>query len=460
MKLRSVIGNTLWALACQPAQRRLACALQQPAEAQQRVLNRLLKRHAASTFGREHGFAQLHQASDFQAHVPIHDYENLSPYIERAMAGEPDVLACGSIRAFERTSGSSSAAKFIPCTADSMAEIHEAVSAWMGHLFCRYPSLLAGPSWWIISALQPASTTSGGIRIGLDSDLDYLSAWERTLSRWIFVQTPALRDLNTSLAEVATALKNEPDLRLISVWNPSLLLLLHEHIGQAWPKLFVISCWADAWAAEDAEKLRTLYPGVVLQPKGLLATEGVITLPWGDSTVPALNSHFLEFLDAHGRVHLVHELRLGEEYEVLLSTSAGLWRYRLGDKVRVIGQVQQTPTLKFVGRADGGCDLRGEKLYPDFVSESLKPWQPSFAMLAPLASRDGYALYTEAEITAEQIEARLSLNPHYAHCRRLGQLQAVKVISMTKAEYLDRCLQLGLTVSTVKTSSLTPRPLA
>jgi hypothetical protein len=302
--------------------------------------------------------------------------------------------------------------------------------------------------------------TSGGIRIGLDSDLDYLSAWERALARWVFVQTPALRDLKTSLAEVAAALKNEPDLRLISVWNPSLLLLLREHIGRAWPKLSVISCWADAWAAEDAEKLRAFYPGVVLQPKGLLATEGVITLPWSDSAVPALNSHFLEFLDAEGRAHLAHELKLGEEYEVLLSTSAGLWRYRLGDKVRVTGQVKKTPTLQFIGRADGGCDLRGEKLHPDFVAESLKPWLPSFAILAPLASRDGYALYTEADISTEQIETRLSLNPHYANCRRLGQLQAVKVIAMTKAEYLDRCLQAGLTVSTVKTSSLTPRPLS
>lgn len=460
MKLRATIGNTLWALACQPAQRRLARALQEPAKAQQRVLKRLLKRHAASVFGREYGFANLLQVSDFQAHVPIHDYESLSPYIKRAMAGELDVLACGNIRAFERTSGSISAAKYIPCTADSMAEFHEAVSAWMGGLFCRHPSLLAGRSWWIVSALQPASMTSGGISIGLNSDLDYLSTWERALARWIFVQTPALRDLKTSLAELAAALKKEPDLRLISVWNPSLLLLLHEHIGQAWPNLTVISCWADAWAAEDAEKLRTLYPGVIVQPKGLLATEGVITLPWGDSTVPALNSHFLEFLDVQGHAHLVHELRLGEEYEVLLSTSAGLWRYRLGDKVRVTGKVQQTPTLQFIGRADGGCDLRGEKLNPDFVAESLKPWQPNFAMLAPLASRDGYALYTEADISSEQIESRLSLNPHYAHCRRLGQLQAVKIIAMTKAEYFDRCLQAGLTVSTVKTSSLTPRPLS
>jgi hypothetical protein len=151
---------------------------------------------------------------------------------------------------------------------------------------------------------------------------------------------------------------------------------------------------------------------------------------------------------------------MGEEYEVLLSTSAGLWRYRLGDKVRVTGQVKKTPTLQFIGRADGGCDLRGEKLHPDFVAESLKLWQPNFAMLAPIASRDGYALYTEADITSEQIEARLSLNPHYAHCRRLGQLQAVKVIAMTEAEYFDRCLRIGLTVSTVKTSSLAPRPLS
>jgi len=462
MKARSFAGNLLWALSCLPARLRQARAMLDPAAAQRRVLTRLLHEHATSEFGREHGFHELRDAQEFQQRVPVSDYETLRPRMERAMAGEGDVLACGAIRAFELTSGSTSAAKHIPCTAASLAEIHEAVRAWMGDLFLHHPALLGGPSWWIVSALQPSAPTYAGIPVGLASDLDYLSVWERLLARWILVQTPALRDLDTSLDEVAAVLASEHELRLISVWNPSLLVMLRERAGAAWPKLHVISAWADAWAATDAQKVRELFPGVIFQPKGLLATEGVVTIPWGTGAgaVPALNSHFLEFLDAQGGVHLVHELKDGGEYEVLISTGAGLWRYRLGDLVRVVGREENTPRLQFIGRADGVCDLRGEKLHPQFVAELLKPWQHAFAMLAPLSSHDGYGVFADTDLPAAEIETRLCTNPHYAHCRRLGQLQAVRVFRVrgdAAAAYLARCVQLGQRASTVKNSALHPQ---
>ena len=463
MKVRALLGNLLWALSTQPARWRLIQALQRPEQAQRRTLQRLLSEHAESDFGKQHRFSELHTVQDFQTQVPLSNYEALTPWLEQAMAGEKNVLAMGEIRAFERTSGSTSAAKHIPCTASSMAEIHEAVSAWMGDLFVHHPGLLAGPSWWIISALTPSAATSGGIPVGLSSDLDYLSDWERALARWIFVQTPALRDLDTSLDEVASALASEDELRLISVWNPSLLLLLKERLPQVWPKLTAISAWADGWAAADADKVKRAFPQAHFQAKGLLATEGVVTIPWGTGpgAVPALHSHFLEFLDSEDRPKLVYELTSGETYEVVISTSAGLWRYRLGDLVRVVGWEGATPRLQFVGRADGVCDLRGEKLHPVFVAEVLSFLKPSFALLAPLNTGDGYGLITSATVSLQEVEQRLSDNPHYAHCRKVGQLQPLRLFRVrddAATAYLARCNALGQRASTIKGTSLHAKP--
>jgi hypothetical protein len=468
MKLRCLIANSLWALSCQPARWRQWRAMQNPEQAQKRVLHRLLKNHAGSAFGKQHRFTEIHDVEDFQSSVPLSDYESLHPWIERAKSGEGDMLACGEIRAFELSSGSTSAAKFIPCTAESLSEINEAVRAWMGDLFARHLSLLGGPSWWIVSALKRTQEkTDGGIPIGLDSDLDYLGPWERRLASWIFVEAPALSDLDASLGAVADALIAEPDLRLISVWNPSLLRVLCEQKSvqpmEAWPKLRIISAWADAWAEKDAAIIRLLFPQAILQPKGLLATEGVITIPWGtgEGAVPALNSHFLEFLGDDVRIHLIHELKMGFTYEVILSTSAGLWRYRLGDAVRVVGWEGPTPRLIFVGRADGVCDLRGEKLHPIFVMAALSPFGDGFAMLAPISTLDGYALFTEVLVDASLLDKALCANPHYAHCRRMGQLSQVRVFRIegdAPDAYLRRCINLGQRVSTVKPTSLQRTP--
>ena len=468
MKLRGLIANSLWALCCQPARWRQSRAMQNPEEAQLRVLRRLLRTHAASAFGQRHRFTEIRSVDDFQSSVPVSDYESLSPWIERAKSGERDVLGCGDIRAFELSSGSTSAAKFIPCTAASLAEINEAVRAWIGELFAHHPGLFGGPSWWIVSTLRKSlETTSGGIPIGLASDLDYLSAWERRLASWLFVETPSLSDLDSSLDAVLAALLAEPDLRMISVWNPSVLRLLVEGMtqqtSQAWPKLRVISAWADAWAERDAATVRKLFSHAQLQPKGLLATEGVITIPWGagEGSVPALNSHFLEFLGADGQVCLAHQLKTHHDYEVLLSTGAGLWRYRPGDAVRVTGWEASAPRLQFIGRTDGVCDLRGEKLHPCFVEEVLRPLAGSFAMLAPMSGQDGYALFSELMFDPAELDKALCANPHYAHCRRIGQLKEVRVFRIqgdSSAAYLQRCIGLGQRAGTIKLVKLHRTP--
>ena len=512
--LRAIFANTLWRFACFPARRRLALALENPADAQRAVLHRILTANQHTAFARRHGLHPDMSPASFQAAVPISHYPAFQDDITRMMAGEPDILCAGKPLAFERSSGSTGAAKYIPFTKTLRAEFCEAVRAWMGDLLTRHPGAGKGPAWWIISPLRhPRELTPGGIPVGLGSDDEYLGPLERRLASWLWAAPPAIARLTSLPGNFDWTIRfllQCPDLRLISVWNPSLLTLLWQRFldhkdtfltqletgtgptsdafltsflradprratalrrppiltpQHLWPNLTLISGWADAEAAADAAKVRALFPHATFQPKGLLATEAVITIPWGDDTaaaVPALNSHFLEFLDpATGSIHLIHELRPGPTYEVILTNSGGLWRYRPGDLVRVEGHASATPRLRFTGRADDVCDLRGEKLHPGFVREALAPHLQGFRLLAPQRSADPpyYILFTpRTDISCTLLDQALAANPHYAHARQAGQLDPVRIYVIANPDpdtlYLQHCVASGQHAGTVKSATL------
>src|SRR5262249_29613534 len=136
--------------------------------------------------------------------------------------------------------------------------------------------------------------------------------------------------------------------------RPARAALLREcdpdDVRAIWPDLSLVSCWADGPSRAPAEQLARRLGGVPVQPKELLATEGVVTIPLDGLHPLAIESHLFEFLDADGRARLAHELDEGGEYTPLVTTAGGLYRYRLGDRVRVDGFVERTPSLTFVGR--------------------------------------------------------------------------------------------------------------
>jgi hypothetical protein len=198
-----------------------------------------------------------------------------------------------------------------------------------------------------------------------------------------------------------------------------------------WPHLRVISCWGDCAAALALQYLRKRFPAVCIQPKGLLATESFVTLPFANHYPLAVTSHFFEFIDSQGAVVPAEEVHEGEEYELVVTTASGLWRYRLGDRVRVTSWLTKTPSLKFLGRNGNVSDLFGEKLSEPFVAQALSEVfgnkTPRFALLAPDEDELGcrYTLYIEGQPesnSADVLDRALRQNPHYAYCRDLGQI--------------------------------------
>jgi hypothetical protein len=248
-----------------------------------------------------------------------------------------------------------------------------------------------------------------------------------------------------------------------------------------WPRLALLSMWTDAQAAHAVGPARRRFEGVEVQGKGLLATEGVVTLPLFDAPAPvlAVRSHFYEFADPlhpDVRPRLAHELEQGREYVVLLSTSGGLLRYRLGDLVRVEGFVGATPCLRFMGRADAVSDLVGEKLAATRVTTVLDTTlpglfggvRPRFAMLAPeWESPPAYRLFLETDApedrlaeAAEAIELALREGYHYRYARELGQLGPVQALRVTDGarRYEARCIALGQRAGDIKPADLHRQP--
>jgi hypothetical protein len=233
-----------------------------------------------------------------------------------------------------------------------------------------------------------------------------------------------------------------------------------------WPKLGLISCWADGAAAMSLRELRRRFPNTRVQAKGLLATEAFVTLPFGRHQPLALNSHFFEFIGDDGHTHLADSLQEGNEYEVVVTTAGGLWRYRLGDRVVVNGRAGRTPSLRFLGRAGNISDRFGEKLSETFVADVLsklfRERPPRFALLAPDEDVAGcrYTLYVEGVPPldcVETLERALRHNPHYAWCRDLGQLLPPRLFAIASRGYeqfIERLAAGGARLGEIKPAAL------
>lgn len=478
MSAGATLANLVWYAKNRREARRFAGALADPRRAQEAWLAAQLDRHAASAFGRAHGFGGIRDARTFGQRVPLSSPADVAPWVERVRQGERDVLASGPVTHLAPTSGTSGARKLIPFTVSLQAGFDRAVSAWMADLVRQRPALLAGPAYWSISPLEDDDTPGPGtVRIGFADDAEYLGGAGAWLVRRLMAAPSSLRhvrDTATFWRLTLVSLLGRRDLRLISIWHPSFLDLLVEaaardwpavlealpagraaELGRIgpddwprwWPRLQVVSCWGEQAAAPGYRRLAARLPGVLVQPKGLLATEAVVTIPYGGRYPLAITSHYFEFIDQRGELRPAHALERGGHYEVVVTNGGGLWRYRLGDVVECTGLAASTPELRFLGRASHQSDLRGEKLSEPFVAEVLGALWPPSALPAYLALRAadtgagaGYELLVASAALADapadlarRVDDALSANPHYAVARRLGQLSAVRVVAVDAA---------------------------
>lgn len=457
------------------ASRRFYRALAQPQQAQRIVQQRLIDRLRACEYGRTFG---IHRCQDWRR-LPIVEYADLQPWIWRAQH-QPgrSLLTPEPILFYERTSGSRGPVKQIPYTRSLRRAFNHLFCVWAYDLITQGPPFSTGKLYFSISPTFGAGATARNAG-GTADDSDYLDPWLQWLLRPFLVRSPRASTPAAFKENLARTLLQTAALEILSIWSPSFLtvqldyihthrqrlqtaladrisgvrsqLLLQDDIPwtELWPQLKLISCWDSVTAADGAAGLRSQFPGVLVQGKGLLATEAPVTLPLlaAQGYVPLLDEVLFEFEDSQGRCFPLHQLKVGQDYQVIISQTGGFYRYRLGDRVRMTHTFLETPCLQFLGRTAGISDLVGEKLHPDFVSDRLDRLaltEARFQSLVPLRQpTDRYALLLdrcdrEPSVIAQQLEQALCESFHYRLARQLGQLAPVQVcVSATIAERLS-----------------------
>jgi hypothetical protein len=476
---------THWSIIEQAAQRPLAAneaALAEPAAQQNRWLLELLQRNAETCYGRRHRFSAIRTLADYVRQVPLVRYEDLAPEIAAIADGAADVLTAEPVVAFEETSGSTSGRKLVPYTRSGLADMEGAALVWLQQLAQAHPSVATGKAYWSISPIgRPPRRTAGGMPIGFASDAGYFSeevgAALASLSA-VPLSAGQISDMDAWRFFTLRSLLACEDLSFISVWSPTFLSLLLDappalaepllaaiHDGKAgcdlppelayfqpqpdrarriaaalrsadlsaiWPKLALISAWSHGAARGPFDSLRHRMPGIAFDGKGLMATEGVVTIshPCHAHPLPALAWSLIEFIGEDGRSHLAHELEANGIYRIVITNRNGLYRYDLGDRVLCWQIAGGVPELAFLGRADLTCDMVGEKLDETFVTACLAQMH-THAILAPLDEPfPHYELLQDVArpaIDTHALENALDANPHYAYARHLGQLGPIRL---------------------------------
>ncbi|MBJ3778153.1 GH3 family domain-containing protein [Acuticoccus mangrovi] len=453
---------------CGPDLARLRRALDAPEAAQARVAQAVARDLARTEYGRRHGVSSTDGRQTLLDKLPVAQYEDLRPLVARQIAGERAVLTTHPVQRVEYTSGSSGAAKPVPMTAPLIAAFSRTARLMFADALGAGLTLRTGRLFASISppAGRPDDATS--------DDTGYLTGLLRPIARHIMVLPPDYGTAQTVEAfrdSLALTLLSARDLEVVSVWSPSYLLALLDHIVRRrdalahaldpdraallaraepdwtaiWPFLSLLSCWTHGAAARLAAALADRLPGVTIAPKGLLATEGPVTVPlraYGAvEPVPLVDTVLLEFLDDDGRSHPVHRLDAGGDYDVVTTIPGGLPRYRLGDRVRACERIGATPSLVFLGRAGEVADLVGEKLSADFLRAALDgiladvPSPPLVVVPVRTANGGAYHLLVdaspdEATLLADRLEGALSAAVHYRAARRLGQLEPLRARSV------------------------------
>ncbi len=458
-------------------------------------LDNYVKKNVNTEYGEKYNFDKINSYDDYKKYVPITSYEDYQPYINKICDGEKNVLTAEDVTLLELTSGSSSGKKLIPYTKTLKHEFKCGINPWLYDIYKNFKGVKSGKSYWSITPVtDKKSYTKCGIPIGFEEDSEYLGGMMRFFYKSIFAVSSDVKfadDINDFYFKTCSQLLSCRELSLISVWNPEYLNILlnfmtdnaekltlslpkayrdatYKHLKNrsytnVFPNLKVISCWADSSAKRYYDTICNTFPKVIIQPKGLLATECFISFPLHnfDTAVLSANSHFFEFMHTETKnIYLADELEINQSYEVIVTTGGGFYRYLMHDIIKVTHIQNGVPQFVFIGRSNKTSDMFGEKISEGFVSNALNRLDKitSFYMLSPQC--DHYVLYikTDENISCELIDNLLSENYHYDYCRKLSQLKCVRIFMLNGEPYkvyIDRMKnEMGQRLGDIKPSVL------
>jgi hypothetical protein len=432
---------------------------------QNKILHTLLEKAGDTKFGADHGFREIRNHADFKRSVPVRDYEELKPYIERVINGEPGVLWPGKPAYLSKTSGTTSGTKYIPITKDSIPNhINGARNALLSYVHeTGNSSFLDGKL--IFLSGSPQLDSKRGIHTG-------------RLSGIVNHHVPGYLRGN-QLPSYATNCMDD--------WEEKLEKIIDETIDQKMTLISGIPPWVqmyfDRIGARTGKKIKDVFPhfsifvygGVNFEPyRAKLfesigkkidsielypASEGFIAYQDSqneEGMLLLLNTGiFYEFIPAEeyfnenpGRLN-IEEVELGKNYALVINSNAGLWGYSIGDTIKFVSKNPHRIVVS--GRVKHFISAFGEHVIGEEVEKAMKATMAQFKevelvefTVAPQVTPQGGLPHHEwlVEFARMPIDMQAFSNQLDEHLRQLNvyydDLISGNILSVLKITILKR----------------------
>jgi len=382
MGIRSVLSKPLAAWVVGQQKRWSADA----ANTQQRVFRQLLTSARHTLFGREHHFDSVRSYEDFKRNVPVRDYEQLSPYIQKVVKGEENVLWKGKPVYFAKTSGTTSGVKYIPITRESIPNhINSARNALLTYIHETGNGAFLDQKLIFLSG-SPEMEQKNGIYTGRLSGIvnHHVPGYLRTNQLPTYA-TNCIDDWETKLEKIVdeTLPQRMSLISGIPPWVQMYFDRIRERTGKAIKDVF-----------PDFSLL--VYGGVNFEPyrAKLYETIGkkvdsIETYPASEGFIAYQDSQqeegllllldsgiFFEFIPAeeyfsdHPRRLSIGEVELGVNYALVINSNAGLWGYSIGDTVKFVSR--NPYRIVVTGRVKHFISAFGEHVIGEEVEKAMK----------------------------------------------------------------------------------------
>lgn len=363
---------------------RIEAMMKHPDAVQQSVFKRLIGQAQRTEWGRKYDYKAIRSVRDFQERVPVSSYEDLFPYIERVMKGETNVLWPSPIRWFSKSSGTTNArSKFIPVSSESLDDSH----------FKGGKDMMA-----LYLANRPDSKVYEGKGLSIGGSLhqnpygansmtgDVSAIVTQNLPSWAqFIRTPPVdialleqwEEKIDRMVEL-TAQQNVTSILGVPTWTLVLLEKILAHTGksdilQVWPNFEVFihgavnfQPYRDLFTQDIFPSSRVQYLETYNASEGFFAIQDDLKRV-GEMLLMLDYGIFYEFVPMDEAdqpfpktVLTIEDVEINKNYTLLISTSGGLWRYRVGDTVRFTSTYPHR--LKVSGRTKHFINAFGEEV--------------------------------------------------------------------------------------------------
>ncbi|MEM6395618.1 MAG: GH3 auxin-responsive promoter family protein [Bacteroidota bacterium] len=386
-KFKSTLLRPIASYIAKRVKKRAARAL----EEQDRIFRELVSKANNTNFGQDHDFNSIKNHTDFQAKVPLRDYEALRPYVEKIKSGESNVLWPGRPKYFAKTSGTTSGIKYIPITKDSLpnhfGSARDAVFCYVAET--GRATFVDGKQIFLSGSpeMEEVSGTPTGRLSGISNHL--VPGWLKR-SQMPSYETNCIDDWETKVEAIVAETKTA-DLRLIS-GIPPWVQMYHERLLEVTGKKnvrevlpnFELFVYGGVNFEPYRAALEQLTGGPIPSIETYPASEGFIAYQ-DTQTEPGLllntsSGIFFEFVkaedifqDSPARLRL-SQVETGVNYAIIINSNAGLWGYKIGDTIEFVSL--DPYRIRVTGRTKHFISAFGEHVIGKEVETALREVAP------------------------------------------------------------------------------------